>query len=170
MNKKIIFRFLVAIVLICGLFMLTGCGKKNEETTNSKTQNSTSKEAVENKEKVAFTKEVAKTHVKYKVPEAMDSLGSFKDLGVTCTIYYYTNQSSVMALYPYDDKVDTVNKVTINGVEYETYKYAEKTMIHYVYRTQVGNYYHLFTYDVYGKEYDDSQVEAFMNTVEFIND
>ena len=170
MNKKIIFRFLVAIVLICGLFMLTGCGKKNEETTNSKTQNSTSKEAVENKEKVAFTKEVAKTHVKYKVPEAMDSLGSFKDLGVTCTIYYYTNQSSVMALYPYDDKVDTVNKVTINGVEYETYKYAEKTMIHYVYRTQVGNYYHLFTYDVYGKEYDDSQVEAFMNTVEFVNE
>ena len=169
MNKKIIFRFLIAIVLICGLFMLTGCGKKDEETTSSKAETSTSKEAAENKEKVAFTKEVAKTRVKYKVPEAMDSIGSFKDLGVTCNIYYYTNQSSVMALYPFDDQVDTVNKVTINGVEYETYKYAEKTMIHYVYRTQVGNYYHLFTYDVYGTEYDDSQVETFMNTVEFVN-
>ena len=170
MNKKIIFRFLVAIALICGLLMLTGCGNKNEETTVSKTENSTSKEAVENKEKVAFTKEVTKTRVKYKVPEAMDSIGSFKDLGVTCNIYYYTNQSSVMALYPFDDQVDAVNKVTINGVEYETYKYAEKTMIHYVYRTQVRNYYHLFTYDVYGTEYDDSQVEAFMNTVEFVNE
>ena len=170
MNKKIIFRFLIAIVLICGLFMLTGCGKKDEETTSSKTENSTSKKAEENKEKVAFTKEVSKTRVKYKVPEAMDSIGSFKDLGVTCNIYYYTNQSSVMALYPYDDNVDNIDKVTINGVEYETYKYVENTMIHYVYRTKVGNFYHLFTYDVYGKEYDDSQVEAFMNTVEFITE
>jgi len=169
MNKKVIFRFLVAIALICELLMLTGCSNKNEETTSSKTENSTSKEAEENKEKVAFTKEVAKARVKYKVPETMDSIGSFKDLGLNCTIYYYTNQSSVMALYPYDDKVENVNKVTINGVEYETYKYAEKAMIHYIYRTQVGNYYHLFTYDVYGTEYEDSQVETFMNTVEFIN-
>ena len=104
------------------------------------------------------------------MPESIDSIGSFKDLGLTCNIYYYTNQSSVMALYPYDDKVENINKVTINGVEYETYKYVEKTMIHYVYRTQIGNFYHLFTYDVYGKEYDDSQVEAFMNTVEFITE
>ena len=139
MDKKIIFGVLIAILLIGGLFVLTGCSKKNDNTTNSKTENSTSAETVENKEKVAFTKEVAKTRVKYKVPESIDAIGSF-------------------------------NKVTINGVEYETYKYVEKTMIHYVYRTQIGNFYHLFTYDVYGKEYDDSQVEAFMNTVEFITE
>ena len=66
--------------------------------------------------------------------------------------------------------VEKVDKVTINGVEYETYKYVEKAMIHYVYRTKVGNYYHLFQYDVYSTEYDDSQVETFMNTVEFINE
>ena len=170
MNKKIIFGVLIAIALIGGLFILTGCSNKNENTTNSKTENSTSAQTVENKEKVAFTKEVAKTRVKYKIPEESDSIGSFKDLGVTCSIYYYTNQSSVMALYPYDDKVENINKVTINGVEYETYKYVENTMIHYVYRTEIGNYYHLFTYDVYGKEYDDSQVETFMNTVEFITE
>ena len=40
MNKKIIFRFLVTIALICGLLMLTGCGKKDEETTSSKNENS----------------------------------------------------------------------------------------------------------------------------------
>ena len=170
MDKKIIFGVLIAILLIGGLFVLTGCSKKNDNTTNSKTENSTSAETVENKEKVAFTKEVAKTRVKYKVPESIDAIGSFKDLGLTCNIYYYTNQTSVMALYPYDDKVENINKVTINGVEYETYKYVEKTMIHYIYRTQIGNFYHLFTYDVYGKEYDDSQVETFMNTVEFITE
>ena len=163
MNKKIIFGVLIAILLIGGLFVLTGCSKKNDNTTNSKTENSTSAETVENKEKVAFTKEVAKTRVKYKVPESIDAIGSFKDLGLTCNIYYYTN-------YPYDDKVENINKVTINGVEYETYKYVEKTMIHYIYRTKIGNFYHLFTYDVYGKEYDDSQVETFMNTVEFITE
>ena len=162
MNKKKSFRLIMTIVLCVGLFILSGCSNQNGNTT--KKDNSTSTEKVE------FTKEVTKTRVKYKVPETIDSIGSFKDLGVTCSIYYYTNQSSVMALYPYDDQVETINKVTINGVEYETYKYAEKTMIHYVYRTEIGNFYHLFTYDVYGTEYDDSQVDTFMNTVEFITE
>ena len=163
-NIKKNFGVIVIVVIFGGLFMLTGCSTKSGNITNSKTDDT------KNTNKVDFTKEVVKTQVKYKMPEASDSIGSFKDLGVTCSIYYYTNQSSVMALYPYDEKVDTINKVTINGVEYETYKYVEKTMIHYVYRTQIGNFYHLFTYDVYGKEYDDSQVEAFMNTVEFITE
>ena len=162
MKRKNIFILLIAIVLFLGVFTLTGCNNKNKTTT--KTTNSTSTE------KVTFTKEVIKTRVKYKIPEASDSMGSFKDLGVSCYIYYYTNQSSVMALYPYDDQVENINKVTINGVEYDTYKYVENTIIHYVYRVKVGEFYHLFTYDVYGKKYDDSQVEKFMNTVEFITE
>lgn len=164
MNKKNIFRLLIIIVLFGGLFTLTACNKKNVNTNNSKAEDSTSTK------KVTFTKEVVKTKVKFKMPEEADSLGSFKDSGQSCYITYYSNQTSVMALYPYDDKVENINKVTINGVEYETYKYVEKTMIHYVYRTKVGNFYHLFTYEVFGKEYEDSQVEAFMNTVEFITE
>ena len=167
MNKSNFFRAIIVIILLGGLFMFTGCNNKLTNTTNSKTDNSNS---AENKDKVAFTKEVVKTHVKYKIPEESDSIGSFKDLGVNCSINYYTNQSSVMALYPYDDQVDSINKITINGIEYETYKYAEKTMIHYVYRTKVGEFYHLFMYDIYAKEYDESQVETFMNTVEFITE
>lgn len=77
---------------------------------------------------------------------------------------------SVYALYPYDDKVDNIDKVTINGFNYETYKYVDNMSIHYVYRTKVNNDYHLFQYDVYGDEYDDSQIEAFMNTVKYIYD
>ncbi len=170
MKKKIILIVLIAIVLIGGLCLILAFNNKNVNTINSNADNSKSEETVKSNEKVSFTKEVTKTRVKYKMPEETDTLGSFKDMGVTCSIYYYTNQSSVMALYPFDDKVENVNKVTINGVEYETYKYVENIMIHYVYRTEVGNYYHLFTYDVYGKEYDDSQVETFMNTVEFISE
>ena len=85
-------------------------------------------------------------------------------------IIHYTNQSSVYALYPYDEEVETINKVTINGVEYEIYKYEDNFGLHYVYRTKIKNDYHLFQYDVMGHEYDDSQVETFMNTVEFIYD
>ena len=159
MKKKILFGLFVLI----GLFMITGCGNKtvnNETSVNTKAS----------QEKVTFTKERIKSHVKYKVPESADDMGSFKDMGKGCFITYYTNQSSVYALYPYDDKVDTINKVTINGFNYETYKYVDKTSIHYVYRTKVNNDYHLFQYDVYATEYDDSQVEAFMNTVEFTYD
>ncbi len=161
-------KIFLGLFIIIALFVLTGCNSKHDSTSSSKIDNSKNPEEVESKQKVSFTKEVVKTRVKYKVPEESDSIGSFKDLGVTCSIYYYTNQSSVMALYPYDDKVDNVNKVTINGIEYETYKYVDNTMIHYVYRTMVGEFYHLFTYDVYSDEYADSQVETFMNTVEFI--
>ena len=52
MDKKIIFGVLIAILLIGGLFVLTGCSKKNDNTTNSKTENSTSAETVENKKKI----------------------------------------------------------------------------------------------------------------------
>lgn len=159
MKKKILFGLLVMI----GLFMITGCG-------NNTVNNETSVNTKASQEKVTFTKERIKSHVKYKVPESADDMGSFKDMGKGCFITYYTNQSSVYALYPYDDNVDTINKVTINGFNYETYKYVDKTSIHYVYRTKVNNDYHLFQYDVYATEYDDSQVEAFMNTVEFTYD
>ena len=169
MKKKILIS-LVSIVLLIGLFALTGCVKVNVNITDSKAENTSNQESTEKMEKVTFTKEVDKTRVKYKVPEAIDSLGSFKDLGHNCTITHYTNQSSVYALYPYDDKVETVNKVTINGTEYDTYKYQDNFGVHHVYRSFVNNFYHLFEYDVRGSgEYDDSQVETFMNTVEYID-
>ena len=160
MKKKSVLVSLLIIMLIAGVFVLSGCGKKEQNSKDSKT--------VETQEKVTFTKEVEKRFVKYKVPEDMTSYGSFKDLGYNCSISYYTNQTSVYALYPYDDMVETINKVTINGIDYETYKYVDNLGIHYVYRTKVDNNYHLFTYDVYNNEYDDSQVETFMHTVQYL--
>ncbi len=159
MKKKILFGLFVML----GLFMITGCDKTTTTTNN------TSKDT-ESKEKVTFTKVIEKKHVKYKVPESISDMNGFKDLGKNCYIYYYTNQSSVYALYPFDEQVEKVDKVTINGFNYETYKYVEKSMVHYVYRTKVNNDYHLFQYEVYDAEYDDKQVEAFMNTVEFVYD
>ena len=165
MKKKVLIIITLITLLGSGVFILSGCNKK-EQNNNSKVEES----SIETKEKVTFTKEVSKSHVKYKVPETISSLGGFKDLGYNCYITYYTNQTSVYALYPFDDKVEKVNTVTINGFNYSTYKYVENTQIHYVFRTKVNNDYHLFQYDVYGKDYDDSQVDAFMNTVEFVYD
>lgn len=168
MNKKVIIGCVAAVVVIAVIAIIVCFGNKKEDVTPQ--NNNTQTQETEVEEKVTFTKEVTKTRVKYKTPEDIDSLGGFKDLGKRCTITYYTNQTSVYALYPFDDVVEKVDKATINGVEYETYKYVDKTMVHYVYRTKVGNFYHLFLYEVYNTEYDDSQVEAFMNTVEFINE
>lgn len=158
---------LFGILILVAVFMVSGCGSNNSSVNNGSSINLKTKE-----EKVSFTKDVIKesSHVKYKVPESTNSMGSFKDLGKNCYLTYYTNQTSVYALYPYDENVDTINKVTINGFNYETYKYVDNTTIHYVYRTKVNNDFHLFVYDVYATDYDDSQVEAFMNTVEFTYD
>ena len=48
MNKKIFFGVLIITVLIVGLLILTGCGNQNEKTTNSKIENSTSEQALNN--------------------------------------------------------------------------------------------------------------------------
>ena len=158
MKKKIL---LVLLVLI-GLFTISGCTKNNKN--NDKDNN---KE--ESKSTVAFTKEVVRenSHVKYKIPEEGDM---FRDMGHSCQVSHYTNQTSVMALYPFDDKVDKIDKVTINGFTYETYKYVDNLGTTYVYRTKINNDYHLFQYYCVNKNYDDSKPVEFMNTVEYIYD
>ena len=109
MKKRIFIICVISFTLMTGLFTLTGCGNKEENQTSSKAENSTSTEEAQVQEKVTFTKEVVKKHVKYKTPEDTSSLGSFKDLGHYCYITYYTNQTSVYALYPFDDKVENIN-------------------------------------------------------------
>ena len=163
MKRKVLLSLLVLIMVVT----ITGCGK-----TNSKSNNTVEKK-VEDKgkseEKVTFTVDSKHKNVIYKLPEGGES-GFFKDLGHSCTISYYTNQTSVAALYPYDNEVEKVNKVTINDFTYETYKYIDNFGSHYVYRTKVNNDYHLFTYDSVSKEYDDTQVEKFMDTVKYTYD
>ena len=154
MMKKFIFSILVIA------FLITGCGNS---TSNNETK---SQEKDKEEQKVTFTVESKHNHVTYKLPEGND-VGFFKDLGHSCNVSYYTNQSSVAALYPYDDKAEKVDKVTINGFNYDTYKYVDKLGTTYVYRTKVNNDYHLITYYCANTDYDDEQVEKFMNTVEF---
>ena len=155
MKKKII----ISLLVIISLFIITGCEKTNNKSKDNEKSN----------EKVTFTVESKHDHVTFKVPEGADT-GYFKDLGHSCFISYYTNQSSVAALYPHDDKVDKIDKVTINDFTYDTYKYVEGTTSSYVYRTKINNDYHLFIYECINSEYDDSQVEKFMDTVEYTYD
>ena len=153
MKKKIF----LSLLIIVTLFTITGCGKADSKTKDN------------SEEKVTFTEESKHSHVTYKLPKGGES-GFFKDLGHSCNVSYYTNQSSVAALYPFDDKVEKVDKITINDFNYDTYKYVENLGVTYVYRTKVNNDYHLFTYYCSVKEYDDSQVEKFINTIEYTYD
>ena len=152
MKKKL----LLCLLVIVTLFTVTGCGNKG-------------KTKEESTEKVTFTVESKHKNVTYKLPVGGES-GFFKDLGHSCNISYYTNQTSVAALYPFDDQVEKVEKVTINGFNYDTYKYVDNTSTTYVYRTKVNNDYHLITYYCFNTNYDDSQVEKFMDTVTFTYD
>ena len=77
--------------------------------------------------------------------------------------------TGVAFLHSYDDKADEIKKVKINGVTYEYFKfYNLDDWIIYIYRYEVNNditYY--FEFNVYAKEYDDTQIEKLMNTVEY---
>ena len=144
MKKRIVIYFLVVL----SIFLVTGCGK----TKNN------AKEKEELTQKVSFTVESKHKNVTYKLPEGGES-GFFKDLGHSCNVSYYTNQSSVAALYPFDDQVDKVDTVTINDFNYSTYKYVDNMSTTYVYRTKVNNDYHLFTYYCVNTNYDGISTE-----------
>ena len=135
-------KIIISLLVIISLFIITGCEKTNNKSKDNEKSN----------EKVTFTVESKHDHVTFKVPEGADT-GYFKDLGHSCFISYY--------------KID---KVTINDFTYDTYKYVEGTTSSYVYRTKVNKDYHLFVYECMSKEYDDSQVEKFMDTVEYTYD
>ena len=81
--------------------------------------------------------------------------------------YYF---SSILILLIGCDKTEKIEKVTINGNEYEYYKVNYlKDYIIYVYRTKIANNdYYYFEFNVFGSDYKDSNITKFMETVEYL--
>ena len=169
MKKKIILGLLV----VSCLFTITGCGVK-ESTNNSKTDNKKSTKSVSKKEstekkKEEFTKTISLEdfHIEYKLPENSISEYDFEDMECSVIIDVSEYETDDSDLHINDNKAEKIETSNINGYSFEHYKYSQEDGVTYVYRTQVNGKYYLFSYNVYGSDYDDSQVEKFINTVIF---
>ena len=184
MNKKVFIIIALIAILSIGLFTLTGCGTK-EDTNSSNTGNleSTETNSIENtvsnnetstNKKVEFTKTVflEDFNIKYKLPENSISEYDFEDMGCNIMIDVGEHETDDFLLHTNDSHADKIETTNINGYSYEHYKYSyDEDSVTYIYRTQANGKYYKFDYNVNGmKNYDDSQVEKFMNTVEFITE
>ena len=94
----------------------------------------------------------------------------YNDNGVRVMFYAENYGNPVARMKEYDKFAEKIEKVTINGFEYECYraKYMDNWTI-YVYRTKLSNNdYYYFEFNVYANEYEDSHIAKFMETVEYL--
>lgn len=158
MKKQIIFIILITIII-------TGCSLFNKGNGEFNVENKLDESA---KEK--FTSLISNTsfNIRYKLPENHTSNYEFTDMGVSIKLDIYTFEKETSKLTEYDHFADEIKKKDINGNTYEYYKFNNTpTHLIYIYRTKVNKLYYLFIYNVYNSEYDDTQVDKFMNTVDY---
>ena len=125
------------------------------------------------KEAKEFTAEVRleDDFVSFRLPEDHDG-GSFTDLGASCVIMFDRYSSDVAAYHEYDNAA-AIEKKTAGNHTFDYQKFNNMNIPNwkmYVLRIENGYGCYRFIYNVYSEEYDDAQVEKFMETIRFANE
>ncbi|MCR5457779.1 MAG: hypothetical protein K6F14_06855 [Clostridiales bacterium] len=162
--KKLI-CVLLSIMIIA---LACSCGKKNDTTdtgTNSDKQGA-----------CAFT-DLVKTEegISFCLPANRDG-NLFTDMGANCCVMY-DHYSYRTAAYEEYDNDGPIEKKTVGQFTYDYQKFhylgADNWIIYVIRiaftesRNQMAHNYYRILYNVYAKDYDDSQVEKFMSTIQF---
>ena len=181
-------RIFVCVLLIACMLMTFGCGSGGESASggnengsgNSNVESSSagSSGSFEWGEKEEFTEQLTYEGegISLKLPANHEG-NMFVDMGVNCMVEVERYDADVVAYHQYDDEAPIQQK-TVNG---RTYEYQE--IINYwgmpdwcIYvikiaftesRNQMEWSYYRILYTVYKEGYDASQVEKFMETLEF---
>ena len=116
--------------------------------------------------------------VEFCLPEDHDGM-VFTDMGANCVLYVDRYSNPVSAYYEYDDQGETVKK-TVGKYTYDYQKFnylgIEDWRIYVIMiaftddPNQMSHEYYRFLYTVFAKEYDDAQVEKFMDTIRFLGE
>ena len=181
-------RIFVCILLIACMLMTFGCGSGGESASggnengsgNSNVESSSagSGGSFEWGEKEEFTEQLTYEGegISLKLPANREG-NLFVDMGVNCMVEVERYDADVVAYHEYDNEAPIQTK-TVNG---RTYEYQE-IINHYgmpdwcIYvikiaftesRNQMEWSYYRILYTVYKEGYDASQVEKFMETLEF---
>lgn len=173
-------RIFACILLIACMLMTFGCGSGGNENGNSNVESSSagSDGSFEWGEKEEFTDPLTYEDegLTLKLPANHDG-NLFTDMGVNCMVEVDRYDADVVAYHSYDDAAPIQTK-TVNG---RTYEYQE--IINYlgmpdwcIYVIKIAftesnnqmewSYYRIL-YTVYKEGYDASQVDKFMETLEF---
>lgn len=184
-------RIILSILLIACMLLAFGCGSGNEIASggseggnessgggNVESSSDGSSGSFEWGEKEEFTEKLTYEGegISLKLPANREG-NLFVDMGVNCMVEVDRYDADVVAYHQYDDEAPIQTK-TVNG---RTYEYQE--IINYwgmpdwcIYvikiaftesRNQMEWSYYRILYTVYKEGYDASQVEKFMETIEF---
>ena len=181
-------RLILCLLLIASVLLTFGCGSGSETASGGSGSGAGSSEkesssagsagSFEWGEKEEFTDPLTYEDdgVSFKLP-ANHQGNLFTDMGVNCMVEVDRYDADVVAYHEYDNEAPIQTK-TVNG---RTYEYQE--IINYwgmpdwcIYvikiaftesRNQMEWSYYRILYTVYKEGYDASQVEKFMNTIEF---
>ena len=180
--KKICF-LLAALILTAALI---SCGESEKEKADTSKETvdaekaesvsdvtdvtSSPSEANEAKDAKEFTALVRleTDFVEFRLPEDHDGT-SFKDMGANCAVTVDRYGNDVAAYHEYDKSAEIEQKTAGN----HTFDYQKFNNMGipdwrmYVIRIIHNNEYYRFIYNVYAEEYDDKQVEKFMETKRF---
>lgn len=183
--KKTVCSLLV-LVITAGVLFGCGTGGDSSDDTGSvpvqtvapsgtETENSpvgqsgdvsSDKTAKEFTEKIRLESEF----VEFCLPEDRDG-NLFKDLGANCAVTVDRYGNDVAAFHEYDS-YGTVEKKTVGEYTFDFQKFNYMDIPDwriYVIRIVRNHEYYRFLYNVYSSEYDDGQVEKFMETIRFFS-
>lgn len=179
--RKTILSIAIIFMLALSLFVLTGCGNDTKEelveenssieepevieTTEPEETDTT--EEVKTKEEFTQTFTLDDLNVEFKLPENSVSAYDYEDMGTTVLVDVTRHETDDFLIHQNDDRVETIEKDTINGYTYEHFKYVVDTDLNYVYRTKANGKYYVFEFSVLGEDYDDAQIEKLMKTVKY---
>ena len=166
-------KVLCVLISVMIIALACSCGKK-EETKDTTTTTTTTTTAAEGA--ISFT-------YRYDTEEGMSFClpserngNVFTDNGASCSITYDHYSYNVEAYHEYDNE-GPVTKKTVGKYTYDYQKFyylGADNWIMYVIRiaftespNQMAHNYYRIIYNVYAKDYDDSQVEKFMSTIQF---
>ena len=158
--KKTIFC-LIALILIS---VLAGCGTEGKAPET--------KGADGPKDAKEFTSAVRLEYdfVEFCLPEDRDG-NMFTDMGASCAVTVDRYGNDAAAYHEYDSQA-SIEKKTVGEYTFDYQKFNYMDMPNwriYVIRIVHNGEYYRFLYNVYSSEYDDAQVEKFMETIRFID-
>ncbi len=180
MKKKIILISLIAIVLIAGLFVLTGCGNKNNENTTSNIKNSSTEkndvayvEIDNDKYKLQSKSELNELHyLENYVDFNTDRVGNTKMMSFN----YEGNFSFEVRINCEEEHSYDEVKATLSKYEEKTKEVNGITYTYYEYKNNLGDTAHYYLYEYNNKTYSiifflgenpGNIEEVFMNNVRF---
>ena len=184
MKKKVFLVSLIAVLLIAGLFVLTGCKNNNEAGEGDK--NTKQAEVIVDGVKLDLNKEGTLKNLKFKYSENMKTTNEeenhivmklFKDSNdesaLASVVLTYRAGENVEEYIKWMRKVeaDTLESVTINGTKWYIYEYTSSNTTAHVYYGQNGQDTYVISFPQEGEDQKNIDIESFktvfMNNTRF---